>query len=228
MQIKNKHNNFSLIELLVVISIIGILASFLLPALAKTRKSAKTTLSINNLRQLYLGANMYVLDNDDYFFKCSVNPHESGSNVNWPRKVYEAIKPGSNYIMGSGSAYYNLNACPIITGEGTNLDAQSIGLSSYSLNRYFAFSQSARKMSDIAGKGKLEVFMGAAQTLIGTKAYHELRYTDFTNSGNWQGLTYVYPKSSALGSFIDGSARLISAGEGAMMSGAVGNDNTFE
>jgi hypothetical protein len=82
-------------------------------------------------------------------------------------------------------------------------------------------------MSEIAGEGKLEVFMGAAQTLTNWRAYHSLHYTDIANSG-WQGLTYVYPKSSALGSFIDGSARLINIGEGAMMSGAVGNGNTFE
>ncbi|EDM28798.1 hypothetical protein LNTAR_09514 [Lentisphaera araneosa HTCC2155] len=222
-----KNRYVSLIEILVVISIIAILASILLPVLGKARRTSKVVLSINNLKQLYLGANMYVLDNDGKFFRCSVNPHENETSVWWGRKVYEAIKPGSSYIMGAGSSYHDLHACPIITTEGQyNLSGNWRGFSSYSLNRYF--NDSHRKMSDIAGEGKLEVFMGAAQPLTNWRAYPRLDSTDITNSGSWTGLTYVYPKSKSLGSFIDGSARLISVGEGAMMSPLVGDGSTFE
>jgi prepilin-type N-terminal cleavage/methylation domain-containing protein/prepilin-type processing-associated H-X9-DG protein len=53
---------FTLVELLVVIAIIAILASLLLPALARGMESSRSVSCINNLRQLAVAAVTYSLD----------------------------------------------------------------------------------------------------------------------------------------------------------------------
>ena len=57
---------FTLIEMLVVISIIAILAAMLTPALMKAREAANSTFCKSNLKQLTMGLLMYAGDFNDY------------------------------------------------------------------------------------------------------------------------------------------------------------------
>src|SRR5438094_9880940 len=70
---------FTLIELLVVIAIIAILASLLLPALARSKTKAQGIMCMNNGRQMMLAWKFYVDDNRDSV-PASYNP---GSADEW-------------------------------------------------------------------------------------------------------------------------------------------------
>jgi len=74
---------FNLIELLVVVTIIGILSAMLLPALLRGREQARRISCISNLRQVGTAAMLYMADNEGSLF----HHHEGwvlddGSQVN--------------------------------------------------------------------------------------------------------------------------------------------------
>ena len=59
---REKHSAFTLVELLVVIAIIAILAALLLPAVSRSKETARSISCISNLRQLALATSAYTLD----------------------------------------------------------------------------------------------------------------------------------------------------------------------
>jgi prepilin-type N-terminal cleavage/methylation domain-containing protein len=61
---KIRHRAFTLIELLIVISIIALLAALLFPVFSRAREQARRTSCISNLKQMGLGIAMYRSDYD--------------------------------------------------------------------------------------------------------------------------------------------------------------------
>ena len=72
-----------MIELLIVISVIAVLAGMFLPALNKARERARSTVCINNLKQLGTAGTLYRDDNQGYFNPIRYLQYE-GQRVFWP------------------------------------------------------------------------------------------------------------------------------------------------
>jgi prepilin-type N-terminal cleavage/methylation domain-containing protein len=82
---KDMRRAFTLIELMVVISIIAILAALLFPVFARAKESAKKTACISNLRQIGDAIVMYETDYDDIF------PHAVDPSDKWTPEIWSAF-----------------------------------------------------------------------------------------------------------------------------------------
>jgi prepilin-type N-terminal cleavage/methylation domain-containing protein len=105
-----KLKGFTLVELLVVITIIAILAALLLPVLSAAKKRAQRTTCLDNLRQINLGVRMYADDSQD----ATPSPGSAAASTNM-MLLYSGYKElMKNYVglQGASSPQDKLFACP--------------------------------------------------------------------------------------------------------------------
>lgn len=123
---------FTLIELLIVISIIAVLTSILLPGLNSARRSVKRISCISNQKQLAVGINGYFDDHKEnfpvlYYIKAGATNYESLYNV--PETWFELTGNISKRISNSvGWKKSHAMKCPAQPDAGQHLKSVCYGL----------------------------------------------------------------------------------------------------
>ncbi len=113
----SNRRGFTLIELLVTIAIIAILASLLLPALARAKSAGKRAVCTSNVKQLALAMQMYLNDNDDYF--PAANLVGDFQNEEWLR--WNPLRTGLYFKPEDRLDLLTTGIVPYLTRFSTNL-----------------------------------------------------------------------------------------------------------
>ena len=120
---------FTLIELLVVIAIIAILASLLLPALAKAKGKAKQTRCLSNMKQIGIALVLYENDFGKYPPKASQVPDFMNKRHSlWRNNCLFAI---ARYLQNQNRPSTEVYSCPDAKKPGDASDATEISATSY-------------------------------------------------------------------------------------------------
>ena len=196
---ENQNRGFTLVELLVVMSIISLLFGIMLPALGKVRYKARTMLGMSNQRQITGAVNLYALDNDDLYPE-SVATVGFGDSWNWsdPTKLTGNRKrsPGLHrslsaylrrYIPDAGTMY-----CPNAPRKykylqqawdaGDDWDNPETSFPSDPVGGTYCFYWN---YTGFLG-GDRTLFRGARGPASGGRRYSKLLVTDYFGYDHWR------------------------------------------
>jgi prepilin-type N-terminal cleavage/methylation domain-containing protein/prepilin-type processing-associated H-X9-DG protein len=167
----SKRDAFSLLELLIVVAVIAILVSLLLPALSRSRASARSIQCLNNLRQIGIATRLFLDE------AASSNLPNRGGTARWPENA-GSLEP-YNTNTEAGRLFY----CPVEKKEeaedavtyqfnrfGSGLsptDQQPLGLMEM-------FNQPGGSMPGLRGRVEQDVINPADMIIMGEM--HEVTF----------------------------------------------------
>jgi prepilin-type N-terminal cleavage/methylation domain-containing protein len=185
---------FTLVELLVVVAIIGILASLLMPALGKAKRKARMIEEISAARQLLLAVRIYADDHDDAVFPGYVmapnavddrgQPLGFPVNARYPWRLspylaqsIETIYCADNRAklaelrrLDRGSYVYGVSVFPSLGINSYFIGGNETEFPAAAANDRFGSGTVVLKMNEVRNPSVLMAFVSARSALSGADA----------------------------------------------------------
>ncbi len=157
-----RNAKFTLVELLVVISIIAMLAAILMPALAKSREMSKRIVCVGNLKQMGTAMAMYSSDYDGYVLTHRVDSAAAGTVEYGHWWARDGMGGYLNYKGGKSFSYATVKWKGGVFDCPTNPNGLDIGQSgSGTINYGFNTNSLGLGMAVIGAGGTITPFLKA-------------------------------------------------------------------
>lgn len=193
---------FTLVELLVVISIVGLLSALAFPAFKGAYTKARSDVCVNNLRQLSVAINLYTADNDGRL-PASYVVGSNGADNNWWYNVnpYTNAKrmtaSWDSIRLRSMEPPYH---CPETTGTEAGL--QFNAWVSYKMSMKFRLTYAGSALNVTTGMPRVRV-SDHSKIILLTEGRVTPEFSEYTTTSAATGVRY--PHAGKLnGLFMDG------------------------